>query len=339
MKRFVAVFLPALLLLPACAAEKPGVTVVEERGGAGGDVGARADGETLVSVHRREQQPPAPAPAEPTPVVLVELPPAQPVPGQPWTDPTTGMAFVWVPAGCFQMGSPVSEPGRTVDEAPRHEVCVDGFWLGKTEVTNAQYRRYRPGHRIGQYHGNSFDGDSQPVARVNWQNAQEYIRWVSGKTGRPFRLPTEAEWEYAARGGSTTARSWGREKVDACRYANVHDRTSKRVNTNYTWESHDCDDGYPVTAPVGSFQPNGFGLYDMLGNVWEWCSDWYGDTYYRESTRNNPAGPASGMYRVFRGGSWEIEPRGVRSAHRGGDVPTHRATTIGFRLVLPGAQQ
>jgi len=219
------------------------------------------------------------------------------------------------------------------DEKPVHEVCVDDFYMGKYEVTNAQYRKFKSGHDSKSYEGYSLNGDNQPVVEVSWNDAKEYADWLSSKTGQRYRLPTEAEWEYAARAGSSSRNYWGSSKEDACRYANVHDRTSKSAFSSFTWENHNCDDGYKVTAPVGSFQPNSFGLYDMMGNAWEWTNDWYGKDYYSGSPRNNPAGPSSGADRVLRGGSWFGRPDYVRASLRIGDSPDYRGYGIGFRLL------
>lgn len=249
-----------------------------------------------------------------------------------FTDPTTGMEFMYVPGGCYQMGDTFGDGDS--NEKPVHEVCVNSFYMGKFEVTNAQYRKFKPGHNSGDYEGNSLNGDNQPVVNVSWNDAVEYARWLSGQSGRSYRLPTEAEWEYAARGGTTTRNYWGNGKGDACGYANVNDLTSKRVN-NFSWEHHNCDDGYAVTAPAGSFRPNGFGLYDMMGNVWEWCSDWYDEKYYHKSPRSNPQGSSSGQYRVVRGGSWGDGPGDVRASFRSGSGPGNWSSDFGFRLSLP----
>ncbi len=249
-----------------------------------------------------------------------------------FSDPITGMEFVWVPQGCFQMGSPSGESGQNSDEGPLHRVCVDGFWMGKYEVTNAEYRRFKSAHDSGSYNGNSLNGDKQPVVKVSWEEAVAYADWLCRKSDRKYRLPTEAEWEYACRAGTTTARSWGKGESQACKYANVNDLRSKKKN-NFSWSNFSCDDGFAVTAPVGSFRPNAFGLYDMSGNVWEWCSDWYDSDYYKKSPVRNPQGPASGSNRALRGGSWINSAVGVRSAIRHGTRPGERDDSLGFRLV------
>lgn len=257
-----------------------------------------------------------------------------PKPGETWQEPVTGMEFVRVPGGCYEMGSPSGERGRDSGEGPVHEVCVDGFLMGKLEVTNAQYRMYRSGHNSRDYKGHSLNGANQPAVYVSWEDAKAYAKWLTNKSGGRyrFRLPTEAEWEYAARARTTTARYWGDDPDDACRYGNVHDRTSRRVN-KFKWIPHDCNDGYAVTAPVGSFKRNPFGLYDMLGNIWEWCEDTYSEDAYSKHERNNPIYTGSGSYRVFRGGSWGGVPSDVRSANRYYFRPGFRDGSLGFRLL------
>ncbi|MDM8523252.1 SUMF1/EgtB/PvdO family nonheme iron enzyme [Desulfococcaceae bacterium HSG8] len=247
-----------------------------------------------------------------------------------WTDPVTGMEFVRIPKGCFKMGSPSGEKDRDSDEV-LHEVCVDGFWMGKYEVTNRQYRKYKSGHDSKDYEGNSLDGDKQPAVYVSWDDAKAFAKWLTGKSRHEFRLPTEAEWEYACRAGSRKARFWGDDPDDACRYANVADQTAKRKWSG--WTIHNCDDGYAVTAPAGSFRSNSFGLYDMLGNVWEWCEDIYADDAYSKHRRNNPIYAVGGSGRVYRGGSWSSLPAGVRCAGRPGNSPAVRYSDLGFRLV------
>lgn len=253
--------------------------------------------------------------------------------GSAYTDPTMGMEFVFVKGGCYKMGSPSGEKDRVKDEGPVHEVCVDDFYMGKYEVTNEQYRRYRSSHNSKDYKGNSLNGDNQPAVYVSWEEAVKYAEWLSDKTGKRYRLPTEAEWEYAARGGTTTSRYWGDNPDKACKYANVHDRTSKNAFKDFTWENHNCDDGYKVTAPVGRFKPNNFGLHDMLGNVWEWVHDKHDNDAYKQHSRNNPAVEGSGGRRVVRGGSWYNLPMSVRCAERGNYAPFLSDYDLGFRLL------
>jgi len=249
-----------------------------------------------------------------------------------WQDPISGMEFVWVPKGCFAMGSPDTENGRdNKDEGPVHNVCVDGFWIGKYEVTNAQYKKYESTHKSGDHKGQSLNSDNQPVVNVDWKNTQGFAKWLSSKNKYEFRLPTEAEWEYAARAGTKVARYWGDNSGDACGYANVRDLTAKRT---FAWSGlYNCDDGYSVTAPVGQFTPNSFGLYDVLGNASEWVSDWYAKDYYATSPNNNPKGSENALLRVVRGGNWYYGPSYIRSADRYRLNPVFHNVIVGFRLV------
>ncbi|CAK8711227.1 hypothetical protein KKHLCK_00220 [Candidatus Electrothrix laxa] len=284
-------------------------------------------------------------------VVVTPPAPVQSKPVQPktWTEPITGMEFVRVEGGCFQMGQMEKEKKQLIaevgqgdydsyfeDELPRHKVCVDDFWMAKYEVTNRQFRLFRPEHDSGEYKGKSLNGEKQPVVEVSREDARDYAVWLARQSGKKIRLPTEAEWEYAARAGTDTARFWGDAADDACRYANVADQTAKKSWPD--WTIHNCDDGYAVSASIGSFWANAFGLHDMLGNVWEWCADWYGEDYYASSSKDNPTGPSSGSYRVIRGGSWYDDPGCVRSANRSRSTPDRRGNGLGFRLALPVQQ-
>ncbi len=246
------------------------------------------------------------------------------------TDATTGMVFVYVPVGCFQMGSPESEQGRNDDEK-LHEVCVDGFWMGKYEVTQAQWMK------IMGSNPSKFKGDTLPVENVPYEkkdspgDVKRFIEKLNSRSGKKYRLPTEVQWEYAARAGTSTARHWGDDM--SC---------DKAMYGNGLWDSS-CTDYVSKknlkpnsTAPVGSYPANKFGLHDMLGNVWEWCADWYGE--YEPNTKENPVGPSSGSDRVIRGGSWYYSPLIVRAANRAGFTPDYRDSDLGFRLLLPGQQ-
>ena len=255
---------------------------------------------------------------------------ASPEPGQIWREPVTGMEFIWIPGGCFQMGS---NSGNN-SEKPVHTVCIDGFWMGKFEVTNRQFRIFRPYHSSGDKLGVNLNMDEQPAGEISWEDAKAFTTWLNRRTGLDFSLPTEAQWEYAARGGTTTLRFWGNEKSNACQYANVHDITSKNRFSHFTWESHDCSDGYAGSAQVGSFKPNAFGLYDMIGNVWEWCEDIYDEKAYTRHSRNNPLITSGSPFRVLRGGGWGSQPSGNRSASRGRVAADKRYSNYGFRLCL-----
>ncbi|MBD3307848.1 SUMF1/EgtB/PvdO family nonheme iron enzyme [candidate division KSB3 bacterium] len=272
-------------------------------------------------------------------------------PGAVCTEPETGMEFVWIPPGCFQMGQTEAEKARLLEEwgeedyqkyfqreLPRHEVCLkEGFWMGRYEVTNAQYRRWKPEHDSGEYKGRSLNGTDQPVVRVSWREAREFTAWLTAQsetTDVAFRLPTEAEWEYAARAGTATARFWGDDPDDACAYANVHDRTSDEA-FDWSWPPHACDDGYAVAAPVGQFRPNGFGLYDMLGNVWEWVADTYYDSYEDAPPDGSMRGSLGDeKAKVLRGGAWIDDAEYLRSTVRNWYNPLGRLNNGGFRVVL-----
>lgn len=247
-------------------------------------------------------------------------------------DTLTEMEFVTVPSGCFRMGDSYGDGQE--NEKPVHDVCLETFRMGTYEVTNAQYRRFKPDHVSGAFDSNTLNGDNQPVVNISWSDAVEYARWMSEKSGKVYRLPSEAEWEYAARGGTTFGNYWGdNNPYDACLYANGADYSALAQWPD--WAVHPCDDGYKVTAPVGSLLPNAFGLYDMLGNAAEWVQDYYSESYYSNSKKINPQGPASGEYRVFRGGSWRFGPWGVRTSTRSGVTPGFRIFFLGFRLVAP----
>lgn len=230
--------------------------------------------------------------------------------GGNYTDLTTGMEFVWVEGGCYQMGN-IFDDGSS-DEKPAHEVCVDGFYLGKYEVTQGEWQA------VMGYNPSYFkDGDNYPVERVIWNEAQDFIGKLNQFSGRTFRLPTEAEWEYAARSRGKKEKYSGGDNIKSVAW----------YNNNSNSESH----------PVGTKQPNGLGIYDMSGNVAEWCQDWYSSKYYSNSPRNNPQGPSSSLERVPRGGSWYDIKVDVRSTFRFGLTPDRRYDIIGFRLVMfPG---
>ena len=279
-------------------------------------------------------------------------------PGATCAEETTGMEFVYVPGGCFQMGRTETEKAQLIkevgkenyekyyqDELPRHEVCVKGFWMGKYEVTNAQYRRFKPDHKNYEYEGKPLNGDDQPVVMVSWNDAHAFTAWMAKQGRGEFRLPSEAEWEYAARGGTETIRSWGDDPkhTQACQYANVGDASFaeafptlvEQLKKEYKWFAHACDDGYAMTAPVGQFEPNAFGLYDMLGNVWEWCQDTYHENYNGAPTDGSAWGSLGDKKAnmLLRGGSWDDVPFNVRSAYRVGNVPDDRDYYIGIRVV------
>lgn len=273
-----------------------------------------------------------------------------------WTEPFTGLEFILFTGGCYQMGLPEQEKKLLLeeygehefarlyaDEAPRHEVCVDDFWLAKHETSNRQFRLFRPEHNSLDYRGRTMNDDDQPAVYTSWEDARDFAAWLSSKyQDRTLRLPTEAEWEKGCRAGTETSRFWGWDEDEACRFANVHDRSAEKEN-HFGWPPHDCDDGFVVTAPVGSLAPNPAGLYDMLGNVWEWTQDVYRPDGYKDHGRDNPVITEGGLTRVRRGGSWNNEDGGIRCANRSDREASRHNNRIGFRLLLqvhnPGLQE
>jgi len=243
--------------------------------------------------------------------------------GGAFTDPTTGMEFVFVKGGCYEMGDTFGD--GYADEKPVHEVCVGDFLMGKYEVTQGQWQAI-----MGSNPSYFKDcGGNCPVEEVSWNDIQDFISRLNSRSGKGYRLPTEAEWEYAAREGGKKVRfGTGLDRISS-------DKANFDARADYKQAYSDVGEYRGKTVSVGSFRPNGLGLYDMTGNVWEWCQDWHGDKYYTNSIRINPKGPDSGTYRILRGGSWVHRPGGVRAALRGGYGPSYRNLCDGFRLVLP----
>lgn len=252
------------------------------------------------------------------------------------------MDVVWIPPGRFLMGSRAAADGyhyrpetRSVKyEVPRHQVHISrGLWMGKYEVTNAQFRRFRPAHTSGEYRGFSLDGDTQPAVNVSWEDAVAFCNWMATQTGLAIRLPTEAEWEYACRAGGTTEFSPG-EGLDSLKgYANVMN-PSVAESFGASWLPFPWEDGSVVTSAVGGYKPNAWGLYDMHGNAWEWCNDWFERGYYARSPERDPMGPRSGESRVLRGGSWSDTPWYCRSAYRNARLPGASRVYDGFRIAI-----
>ena len=227
-----------------------------------------------------------------------------------FVDPLTGMKFVWVPGGCFQMGCGSWAGNCYKDEKPVHEVCVDGFLIGKYEVTQGQWQKVMGGNP-----SRFKNGDDYPVENVSWNDVQKFIRKLSALNNNKykFRLPTEAEWEYACRSGGKSEIYSGGSRID-------------RV----AWYSGNSGNR---THRVGTKVPNEVGLYDMSGNVWEWCEDIYAKNAYSRHSRNNPVNMKAGSDRVNRGGSWRFSASSCRSANRFDDSPYDRDNNLGFRLV------
>jgi len=214
------------------------------------------------------------------------------------------MKLVLIPSGKFMMGS--------LEDGPQREVTISkSYHMGMYDVTQEQYEQV-----MGK-NPSSFKGAQNPVEQVSFDDAIEFCKKLSQKTGKTVRLPTDAEWEYACRAGSTTRFSYG-----------VDNDYSKLVD--YAWYQKNSEN---KTHPVGQKKPNDWGLYDMHGNVWQWCSDWYANSY-ANANRTDPTGPASGTYRVLRGGGWDSSPGGCRSVNRTGFAPDYRYGIIGFRVVV-----
>lgn len=255
------------------------------------------------------------------------------MPKDSFTDCPDCPAMVVVPSGNFLMGSRPDEKGRFDNEGPQRKVTIaKPLAVGKFEVTFAEWDacvsaggcKYRPGD-------NGWGRDKRPVMRVSWDDiTKDYLPWLVLKTGKPYRLLTEAEWEYAARAGSITPFSFGSDETDLCHYANVADRVGKETNAD--WKIADCRDGYVNTAPVGSFKPNAFGLYDMHGNVLEWVQDCWNGSYRGAPSDGSAWAKGECGMRVLRGGSWAREPQYQRSATRNKYQTGTRSFSIGFRV-------
>ncbi len=248
-------------------------------------------------------------------------------------------------------------------EYPQHRVRITRpFYLGTYHVTRGQFRRFvddtgyktdaekgkirgadspwTPGSEIQGFNFSKkyswrsagFEQtDEHPVVNVSWNDAVAFCKWLSRKEGQTYRLPTEAEWEYACRAGTRTRYYSGDDPDTLAKVGNVADATP--TGRSWVWtELIKASDGYVFTSPVGKFKPNAFGLYDMHGNAWQWCADWYGEKYYAQSRRNDPTGPNSGEDRVLRGGSWKASPYVVRVASRWANTPDYGASDTGFRV-------
>jgi uncharacterized protein (TIGR02996 family) len=230
------------------------------------------------------------------------------------------LALVLVPPGGFFMGREGDqEIDGDHDEMPRHRVTLTrGFWLGVHPVTQAQWCSLWPALAF------SFPGDGLPVEEVNWLEAQQFCRRLSETTGEPFRLPTEAEWEYACRAGTSTAFAFG--PTLSAEQANY--------DGNFVYGGSAKGVYREKTTPTGTFPGNAWGLCDLHGNVQEWCQDWYQADYYRHSPEHDPPGPSEGHTRVVRGGSWYFGARPARSAYRFYQNPEQRDDDLGFRVAL-----
>jgi formylglycine-generating enzyme required for sulfatase activity len=263
-----------------------------------------------------------------------------------------------IPAGRFMLGSPNQEKGRQQDESPLHEVRISTpFYMGASNVTRGQFAAFvkETGYKTDVEKGGDvvvWDGfdlktvkgvpwnkpgfdqtDEHPVLCVSYNDAVAFCKWLSDKTGRAVKLPTEAQWEYAARAGTSTLYIWGDNPDGGKGWCNGNDLTAKKKFSD-KGEYFNWDDGYLYTSPVAKFKPNAFGLYDTHGNAAVWCGDWYDKDYYAKSPRTDPQGPAYGKTRVVRGGCWGHYPVHDRSAYRLGLEPANGFNYVGFRVVV-----
>ena len=248
--------------------------------------------------------------------------------------------MVLIPAGSFEMGVSEAEQRRERcndadcddgDARPIHTVQIrQPFYLGRTHVTRGQYAAFAAATGRGVQKPSFDQSDDHPAVDVNWEDARAYIAWLGQRTGERYRLPSEAEWEYAARAGTRTARYWGDSADDQCLYANGADRSSKSEFPNRTVAQ--CTDGYVYTSPVGRFRPNGFGLFDMLGNAWQWTADCYRHGYIGAPLDGSAWEGDSCSHREVRGGSWNDSPGALRVGLRSGDISSDRNDNIGFRV-------
>lgn len=240
--------------------------------------------------------------------------------GDFWMEPGTGMEFIWVPPGNFEMGCGAWDNEGNKDEYPVHDTHVDGFWVGKYPVTQDQWKQVMSSSIWNKVKGNNPSwfkmGGNHPVEQISWHDAQEFIQKLiaMNKNRYHFRLPTEAEWEYAARSGGMSEKYPGGHPVDEVAWYSA--------NSGMT------------THPVGALRPNGLGLFDMSGNVYEWCTDFYSEEAYRHHDPDNPINGKEGSRRVIRGGSWCNFPGELRCAYRASVQPDFKGNYLGMRIVM-----
>lgn len=270
--------------------------------------------------------------------------------------------MVLIEGGEFMMGE-VSGTGTDL-EIPIHSVKISSFYLNKYEVTVKEFGDFinETGYKTDAHIKDSslafnnytwkkvkgvnwrYDATgvlrsmqdyNHPVIHVSWNDANTYCQWLSNKTGRKYRLPTEAEWEFAARNRGQKIRfSWGNDYPNGKKAGNVADETLLKQAKDYQgWKNF--IDGFPFTSPIGSFDPNSLGLYDMTGNVWEWCNDWFDPRYYSINPHENPSGPSAGTVKSFRGGCWFSDENYSRIAfHNFGNPPDQSYGDFGFRIAM-----
>jgi len=285
------------------------------------------------------------------------------VPGTVFRDCPDCPEMIVVPSGEFVMGSPAGESGRNKNEGPTRKVTISRpFSVGRTEVTRGQFMAFmrEAGHTLirsncwywneQKMQAENYDfgldwqnpgyrqRDDHPVVCVDWRDAKAYAAWLAKKTGKQYRLLTEAEWEYVVRAGGEASRPWGERASDACRFANLLDATAgQRVGGakgrfGSRRELHDCDDGFAHTAPSGQFQPNAFGIFDMIGNASEWTEDCWNDSYVEAPVDGSAWLSGDCARRVERGASWFSQPDFARSARRNIAILENRDQLRGFRI-------
>lgn len=309
--------------------------------------------------------------AEPSAPSSADVKTVKPEPGKNFAVAELGIEMIWVPPGEFQMGSPATEKDRSGDEVQHTVKLTKGYWLGKSEVTQGQWGRLMGstlkvqkakaeewlGKQLGQDLTGKLplvgEGENYAMYYVSWEEAKEYchklteLERAAGRmpSGYEYAIPTEAQWEYACRAGSTTAYSYGEDGKELAKHGNYADKNAVNPidGQPFSWRDNGADDGYAGVAPVRQYKPNAWGFYDMHGNVWEWCQDSCGWNAAKkevetDSYRDNITDPvcSSGSFRVVRGGSWVIPHAGnCRSADRDNSDPVNRNNLDnGFRLAL-----
>jgi formylglycine-generating enzyme required for sulfatase activity len=269
--------------------------------------------------------------AEPAPVPVPEpkpAPQAKTLSGG-FRDCATCPEMVKVPGGSLEMGD-VAGTGEG-DEKPLRQISIGAFYAGRYEVTFDDWAAcVAGGGCTGTPRDAGWGRGRRPVINVSWNDAQRFVGWLSRESGKRYRLPSEAEFEYMMRAGSRSTYPWGEDGSQACSFANVADRQAKRQNPD--WSTFPCDDGEALTAPVGSYRANAFGLFDVAGNVWEWTMDCY-QSYRQAPADGSPSNPPECARRVIRGGSWSDATRNLRSADRTASSPAATLKIVGFRVV------
>ena len=264
-------------------------------------------------------------------------------PGTVRVNPKDGLKYVWIPPGTFQMGCSPGDDDCNDDERPPHQVEITkGFWMAQTPVTVRAYKRFARATRktmppesdlLGRPLNPGWKNVAMPIVNVTFDESRDYCAWIGG------RLPTNAEWEYAARGGNPNARygplddiAWDADNAGKQRLDSTQLRNEGKTNgTGRTILDQRLKENSTSMREVGQKKPNAFGLYDMLGNVWVWTNDWYGQNYYQNSPSHDPTGPASGQERILRAASWDDIPAYLRVSYSHKAEPDLRNYTLGFR--------